>query len=1100
MAEVLQLKLFGGLRSAEAPLVLRPRAQRLLAYLLLHRHQAVPRQALAFTLWADRPEAEALAALRRALSEVRGALPAGVDWLLTAHDEVRWNPAAPLWLDAAVFEQRVREGTPQALREAVSLYSGDLLAGLDDDWVLAERERLRQRQIEALRRLAAHHGALGDYGAALDLTRRAVALDPLAEAPNREAIAWLYASGDRGAALAAYRRLRGLLWEELGVEPMAETVALAAAIAQGAALPAPAGTPEPAATPLPALIGREAEMDELARWWEAAAAGHGRFVLISGEAGLGKSHLALHLAERANRQGGLALVGYSHPFEHALPYQAIAEMLRVAADRLRYQALLPAHRVALARLAPEVMGVAAAPTGPEAASDEMRSQLYEALFQAFVGLARNRPLLLLFEDLHWAAESTLDWLTYLAPRLAESRVLVAVTFRTGEPGAERALQRLAQRLARQAPVSVLSLGPLSREAARALVAQFEGPQAGHNEALAERVVAEAGGNPFFLRELVRARGEASEAQAVDRGTSASPKEAEAAIPASLREAIRARAARLTETAQTFLQAAAVAGPVFRFQVVQGAGGWTDEAALEALEEALAHGLIRESEPADSFAFAHQLVQEVVYADLAAPRRAYWHRRTAESAARLAQRLPVEQRAAVARQILDHAVNGQDARRAFEWAALAAEHACRLWAYAEALEALEAGMRAFQALEAEPGFDPRADEARFADLALVQVEVLSYLNRPPAEQEQALATASELVRRHPSPRREAILAQREADTLSVVGQYERAAEAALRAHGLYLELNDTPAAAFSLNEAGRYRITISQNRAGRELLERSVALYQAAGDASGEALCLSGLAWSEMNLGEVEAALRHLNRAASLSAAQSNPLAVARTQATLAAAWGYYYRGDQVERCAQQALDIYRELGLHGLTHRPRMFMAEALRLQGDLAGAEALHVEVCARARETHDLWLEGWSAQLWGRLALLRGDLALAADRLGLALRLRQESGEVQNEVSNLAWLGRLHLAQGLPQSALDATRQAMDKLERLWGEFYVWEMPDVFMAHREALLAAGETGEARGYLQRAHETLRTFAGQILDEATREVYLAYPANEEVRRVWEEEA
>ena len=254
------------------------------------------REAAAFTLWPDTTETESLGALRRSLSELRAALPAadGCEWVISARGELQWNLDAPYWLDVEEFERGLRQSTAAALHRAVELYAGDLLPALGDEWAVVERERLRQSQLDALGQLAAHHRALGEYETAVDLLRRLLTMDPLAEAAHRDLIALHYLNGDRASALAAYERLRATLQTELGVEPMPETQAVAEAVDNGRPLPsAPLRSPrakaQRKATSYP--IGRETEMAELAALWESAADGHGRCVVVSGEAGVGKSHL-----------------------------------------------------------------------------------------------------------------------------------------------------------------------------------------------------------------------------------------------------------------------------------------------------------------------------------------------------------------------------------------------------------------------------------------------------------------------------------------------------------------------------------------------------------------------------------------------------------------------------------------------------------------------------------------------------------------------------------------------------------------------------------------------------------------------------------------
>jgi tetratricopeptide (TPR) repeat protein len=479
---------------------------------------------------------------------------------------------------------------------------------------------------------------------------------------------------------------------------MEETRALAEAIARGEPVPAsepverPAAAAVSSAPSLPRLIGRDHEMAWLGALWESAAAARGRLAIVSGEAGVGKSHLAMALAEYVTRRGGLVLIGRCYEFEGAMPYQAILEMLRPAANLLRQADLAPAHRSALARVAPDIIGAAGSPA--EAVTADSREQLFEALLQAFLNLARSQPLLLLVEDAHWAAESTLDWLTYIAPRLSGSRMLVVITYRTNEVSGKHVLARLERRFEREGTVSAQRLEPLSREANRELVSAISGLANDRAEPVADILFAETAGNPFFLHELVRGLIEVGKIRVVQkkwsgafvedalatRGPAHAHSGGAVPVPASLRATINARVERLPEMTQMFIRTAAVAGKVFDYETVRRAGDWPDELALSALEKLVARGFVREGEAENDFAFSHHLVQEAIQSDLKAPRRAYLHRRLALALEALRPDDPGE--------LAYHWALAGDSRKEGHYSILAGERAAACYANDEAIRYLE----------------------------------------------------------------------------------------------------------------------------------------------------------------------------------------------------------------------------------------------------------------------------------------------------------------------------------------------------------------------------------------------------------------------------
>lgn len=700
----LEIRLLGHLQvtdaKSELSFRLAPRAQRLLVYLLLKRSRPIPRESVAFALWPDSTEKEAQGALRRALNELRAGLPlAEKERIIAAHGELVWNSDLPYWLDVEEFERLVRRETASALHEAIGLYIGDLVPELDDEWLIVERERLRQLHLNALLQLVAHYRALGEYPAALDYARQMLTLDPLSESAFRELISLNYLNGDRSAALAVYEQLCGILQQELGAEPMAETRALIEAITRGNPLPQPnkvALAPGwvPNVQPLPKSVGRESEMSELETLWENASSGHGRPLIISGEAGIGKTHLAMRLADYASRRGALVLLGHCYEFEHALPYQPIVEMLRSSQAMFHYLELPPAHRAVLARLAPDIFPVDPRPVSATAEGSDDRDQLFEGLRQAFFTLAHRQPLLLILEDAQWASASTLDWLTFLAPSLGANPLLLAITCRTGEVGVDHALSRLRRRLAREGMLSSLALSPLSLEAISEWVSQLSGLEEEQAAPAAERLYKETAGNPFFLQELVRALTETGEIVVQGGKWSGEfvqePLNVQVPLPDSLRETVRARVSRLEEPAREFLRAAATLDKLFEFPLIQQAGGWPEEVGLAALEDLLAGEFIRSAKGESVFEFVHDLVRESVYADMTEPRQVYWHKRLAGALMLLR---PDDSESLA----YHHAAAGQRAQ-AVEYSVRSAQRAESVYAYDQARQHLERALALFDADE------------------------------------------------------------------------------------------------------------------------------------------------------------------------------------------------------------------------------------------------------------------------------------------------------------------------------------------------------------------------------------------------------------------
>jgi DNA-binding SARP family transcriptional activator len=239
------------------------KVQELFTYLLLHRHRALSREAVAAILWRDTLNAQPKKNLRQALWQLQSVVDAQVDRgepevLVVEADWVHVNPAGTFWLDVAVFEEaydvtagitgdRLDPGRVDALVAAAGLYRGDLLEGCYQDWCLFERERLQNAYLTMLDKLMVRCLATGAYEAGMAYGERVLRVDLAHERTHRRLMRMHYLDGDRTAALAQYERCVVALRDELGVEPAQRTRALYDQICADRLEPEPrlAGAPMP---------------------------------------------------------------------------------------------------------------------------------------------------------------------------------------------------------------------------------------------------------------------------------------------------------------------------------------------------------------------------------------------------------------------------------------------------------------------------------------------------------------------------------------------------------------------------------------------------------------------------------------------------------------------------------------------------------------------------------------------------------------------------------------------------------------------------------------------------------------------------------------
>ncbi len=258
------------------------------------------REKLAGLLWGDSPEDKAQASLRKALSSLRKLSETA---LIINRQTVAFNHDSDYWLDVEVLESALAgddadPGALQSLREAADLYRGEFLEGFSvrkavafEEWVLGERERLRQLVLQALHRLSVAFADRGEYAAGIEYTNRLLALEPWQEEAHRQLMTMLARSGHQSAALAQYETCRRILAEELGVEPLPETQALYHRLKTRREA-TPHNLP-PQTTP---FVGRRAELGQIAHHLERADC---NLLTLIGAGGIGKTRLALQAAGQA---------------------------------------------------------------------------------------------------------------------------------------------------------------------------------------------------------------------------------------------------------------------------------------------------------------------------------------------------------------------------------------------------------------------------------------------------------------------------------------------------------------------------------------------------------------------------------------------------------------------------------------------------------------------------------------------------------------------------------------------------------------------------------------------------------------------------------
>jgi DNA-binding SARP family transcriptional activator len=686
------------------------KAVALVAYLAVE-DQAFRRDSLAGLLWPEHDSNQARGALRRTLSTLKKAM--GGEGIVADRATVGLAPNS-VSTDAVTFEAIVAQSSPpfesgdcsaslELLERALALYKGDFLAGFSlrdsvdfEDWQYYQAESYKRLMSTALERTVECLSMNGRFPEAIERAHRWLSLDPLHEPAHRK-LMLLYSWNDqRASALKQYRECVALLERELGVPPLEETTKLYLQITDNevapperSALPSQPIALDSVVAPSPVpLVGRSDQLGELARIHESSA-GAGRVALIEGEAGIGRSRLAEEFVASARRAGAATAMARCHPEETSLPFGALTELMRRALEARDSSWLsdVPGHWLTeCARLLPELLAFDLDVPPPTPLDDPgAQSRFFEGI-ASFLAAAcdSSPPGILSIDDIHWADESSMDVLLYLAGRLKKRKLLLLATVRSEEPlGGARARHLL--NADRSATNSHLVLDRLTR----AEVAELVKAVRKQDVPLSDRLYEETEGLPYFIVEYLAALEEGAD-----------PDSPNWSPPTGVRELVSSRLERLNDMTLQVLTTAAVIGRSFDFDTVREAGGRSEDETVMALDELSSAGLVREIGMATGgrsgkseiglsspvFDFSHEGIRRIVIEDTSTARRRLLHRRVADSLAR-ARRYAVAQPGAVAQ----HYEAAGDASTAATYYEAAGERARSLYAHAEALSHYRAAL-------------------------------------------------------------------------------------------------------------------------------------------------------------------------------------------------------------------------------------------------------------------------------------------------------------------------------------------------------------------------------------------------------------------------
>ena len=1087
------------------------RQARALLFRLAADTSPVPRSQLTFLFWPDAPDTTSRRNLTQRLSLLRRDLP-DPSLLQTTATHVHLD-REQVCVDVARFRQLLSEtGARQvaSLVEAVDLYSDSFLVGFSlpnapefDQWVHAQRSDLQGLLLDALADLVNHHAETGNIPAAVAAARHALSIDPLDEAMHRRLIRLYTAAGDRAAALQQFETCAAILERELGVDPLPDTVA-----AYQAALAGSVDAPEPPAQRLawktqPSLhvpfTGREDALADLARAYRRAQSGQGGVVLITGEAGMGKTRLVQEFAGRLP-DNGLVLVGSSQRESLAAPYGSPVEALRSGLEqaahtladggrRARLADLLPGGVAPIwlseaSRLLPELRALA--PNLPQPIEirdpDAARTRLFEALHRLLAALPALRQTTLLFlDDLHWADEATVGWLSYLSGKLRRSRLLMVAALR---PGDVAGLDDLRATLSRRQALHEMALAGWDRATVQQVLERLPRLTGEDAAGMAVRLHNTTGGNPFFVLSILQEMVEGGS----EKGDDKLP------VPGQVREVLERRVQGLQPAARQVLEAGAVLGARHDFALLQAISGRDGLETADGLDELVARQML-DPLPA-GFQFHHDLIRATAYDRMSSWRRRLLHSRAADA---------LEERLAAVKAGTKPGVDEIEFQEIDLVRLLAEQHI-------EAAQEERAVSYLFQA-------------GQYADSAYANEEAVNYFNRALAfvsdddrETQWELLNALEIVNQRLGdweiarsnadqmlPLAEAlqdsgkisIVLQRLAFWYELTGSYEEAERAI---QGSIVNAQDANDVLLEARARGLWgKILWRQDRidAGVEQRQQQLALAHQLSDRQFEALALFQLGSVIGATGDGVQAEQLTKQALALTEEIGDRFQTISMYEQLVV-WAFS-RGDYdvTERLLEKTESLTLEFGVGTNKWFVQDFRAGVAEVKGDLVRAEKLYRLALSELRKLGIQAMIGITLADIGYLQAKQGRFKESLDLLGQsATVLESISAKQQTPLVTEARYAACLMMMGDTTAALERIEPVLEFLardQRLYFE-HALEIPAICIQ----VLAANSDARLDSLVAKQHARMQKIANSFNDAEQRRMFLEnVPWHREITAAWE---
>ena len=456
------------------------------------------------------------------------------------------------------------------------------------------------------------------------------------------------------------------------------------------------------------FLGREKETKDLRLAVDEAVAGRGRVVMIAGEAGIGKTRLAVEIETYAELRGAQVIWGRCYKDEGAPAYWPWVQAIRAYVRSRNPEELVPELGSGASDIAQVVSDVRSRlPDLPEPLPldpEQTRFRLFDSVTTFLRNASSARPLAIFLEDIHLADKPSLLLFEFLARELKTARILVLATHRDAEGEENQELQRLLATLSHERNFQRLLLGGLDQKEVKALLQEvsrqtLETPA---ELILLETIFENSGGNPYFIEEIIR---HLLESGAIyrrdDKWVSDAQHISELGIPRGIREVIDRRLSRLGSQCRELLSVAAAIGNEFGLQTIERVTDMETATVVDRVQEAVDAGILSAvPDERNLYRFSHAATRDTIYDELPAARRVELHQSIGEALEELYDDR-IESHLSELANHFSQAASAGLAEKAADYSWWAGERAAALAAYEEAVTHYSTAIQLFDTSTEEP---------------------------------------------------------------------------------------------------------------------------------------------------------------------------------------------------------------------------------------------------------------------------------------------------------------------------------------------------------------------------------------------------------------